>query len=213
MNDFLKFHQSKQTKSSPAARHSNDHQDRRLTRKFNRKLDKFEKSISDVKKEYEVMYPLQTGKTRTDIFTEKNKHLKEKRNKKDDLVKDSSESESESEEVEDEDFKDVDEVLKSTAELLPRRINFIKSKKDLQKEIHKNDEEFIEPIHQLFEREKLLKLLNWKQVNRIGSGLNNLGNTCFLNSSLQCLIYIPLFNNYLNTRTPLHSKKKKMKKN
>eukprot|EP01080_Neovahlkampfia_damariscottae_P005047 gene5047-8643_t len=185
-------------------RRNEDHGDRRMTRKFNRRIQKFDKSISDVKREYELLHPLQTGNTRNDIFTERNKHLKEKRIHKDDLVKDSSDSESEQEE--DEDIKDVDEVLKSTAELLPRRINFVKSKKDKEKESHQSDEPFIEPMHQLYDREKLVKLLNWKQVNRIGCGLNNLGNTCFLNSALQCLMYVPLFNNYLQTRTPIHSK-------
>jgi ubiquitin C-terminal hydrolase len=67
-------------------------------------------------------------------------------------------------------------------------------------------EEFNEPNHYLYERDKLIKMMKWKDIHRIGSGLNNLGNTCFMNSSLQCLLYIPLLNNYLFSRTPVHSK-------
>lgn len=46
--------------------------------------------------------------------------------------------------------------------------------------------------------------LKWTQVHRIGAGLQNMGNTCFLNSALQCLTYTPPFANYMLTRE--HSK-------
>uniref|UniRef100_H3D5R5 Ubiquitin carboxyl-terminal hydrolase n=1 Tax=Tetraodon nigroviridis TaxID=99883 RepID=H3D5R5_TETNG len=46
--------------------------------------------------------------------------------------------------------------------------------------------------------------LKWTQVHRIGSGLQNMGNTCFLNSALQCLTYTAPFANYMLTRE--HSK-------
>ncbi|XP_062234745.1 ubiquitin carboxyl-terminal hydrolase 42 [Platichthys flesus] len=41
--------------------------------------------------------------------------------------------------------------------------------------------------------------LKWTQVHRIGAGLKNMGNTCFLNSALQCLTYTPPFANFLLT--------------
>ncbi|KAM4525037.1 ubiquitin carboxyl-terminal hydrolase 42 [Odontesthes bonariensis] len=58
------------------------------------------------------------------------------------------------------------------------------------------------PQKVLFPPERLS--LKWSQVHRIGAGLQNMGNTCFLNSALQCLTYTPPLANYMLTRE--HSK-------
>lgn len=43
----------------------------------------------------------------------------------------------------------------------------------------------------LFSPEVVSRYLHWHQVQRVGPGFFNEGNSCYLNSTLQCLMYIP----------------------
>jgi hypothetical protein len=55
-----------------------------------------------------------------------------------------------------------------------------------------------EESKEVFNDEFVDSLMYWRHENNPGSGLKNLGNTCFLNSVLQCILYTAPLKNYFN---------------
>lgn len=45
----------------------------------------------------------------------------------------------------------------------------------------------------LFDKSLLQSCIEWKIISSVGPGFYNFGNTCFLNSTLQCLVHLPIF--------------------
>ncbi|KAG2372722.1 hypothetical protein C9374_003640 [Naegleria lovaniensis] len=63
-----------------------------------------------------------------------------------------------------------------------------------------HNKELETPSTFLFPREKIIALNTWTEIKKIGPGLQNLGNTCFMNAALQCIMYTPGMRNFLLTR-------------
>lgn len=81
-----------------------------------------------------------------------------------------------------------------------RRIEFVRAKKvrvigKLQDTEDAPQEK--KQSKQLVPQEAVERLLQWQRAKKIGPGFANLGNTCYLNSVLQCLSYTPSFAQFL----------------
>ncbi|KAG6623998.1 Ubiquitin-specific protease [Phytophthora cinnamomi] len=85
-----------------------------------------------------------------------------------------------------------------------RRIDFVRARnvrvigrlEDAQKQKKEKKE-----AKQLTSADAVERVLAWQHSKKIGPGFANLGNTCYLNSVLQCLTYTPCFAQFLLDKT------------
>eukprot|EP00002_Diphylleia_rotans_P000525 TRINITY_DN10279_c0_g4_i1.p1 TRINITY_DN10279_c0_g4~~TRINITY_DN10279_c0_g4_i1.p1 ORF type:complete len:796 (+),score=172.05 TRINITY_DN10279_c0_g4_i1:50-2437(+) len=59
---------------------------------------------------------------------------------------------------------------------------------------------FQPPSYYLYPQERMVEYLSWKNVSKVGGGVKNMGNTCYLSAALQCLAYTPPIANYVQSR-------------
>jgi hypothetical protein len=102
------------------------------------------------------------------------------------------------------DGKSFNKLLKKKEdddELIPRKIEF-----KLSHILHgENTTIEVEKKADYFDNDYIDSLNSWKKPERVGPGLNNLGNTCFLNSVLQSLFYTSSLRNYVTESDHMRS--------
>nr|CCA25244.1 ubiquitinspecific protease putative [Albugo laibachii Nc14] len=107
---------------------------------------------------------------------------------------------------------------KSAVALLKERpITFVRARKQTQctyaNEFDSNDHNKLakgEQKKSIISKNEILTLMEWRNARKIGPGFSNLGNTCYLNSVLQCLCYTPCLVQYLLQNRNTISKKKQV---
>jgi len=58
---------------------------------------------------------------------------------------------------------------------------------------------FPQPSKVLYALSDANNLMGWRKVQAVGAGLNNLGFSCFMNATIQCLVYTSALQNYIDS--------------
>lgn len=105
----------------------------------------------------------------------------------------------------------IDDYLSNSSQLLHRTITFQKSSQSSKPSSSSapssatttttDTNSFRWPTRYLFPLSSLTPIHRWRSITKIGAGLVNLSNTCFMNSVLQALCYTPALNNYMTAHT------------
>ena len=93
-------------------------------------------------------------------------------------------------------YRRVEFVLASKSTMESSSLPTIKSQSSSSEQV---EDAISGPNPGLCSPQSLLPYLHWNQILKTSQGLYNQGNTCYLNSILQCLLHIPLLSQYILT--------------
>ena len=87
--------------------------------------------------------------------------------------------------------------LQSPTQKPQHQLNVHQKPKQIQSQPINRNSSPSKPASEMFDPAIVLQYMQWKAASRAGPGLFNHGNTCFLNSTVQCLLHTPALSQIL----------------
>jgi ubiquitin C-terminal hydrolase len=103
-------------------------------------------------------------------------------------------------------FRRIDFRLATTNTLSTVDSNLKASSYNALQKVKSKDEvedEISGPIPGLLDPKLIIPILKWNGIRKIAPGFFNSGNTCYLNSTLQCLLHVPALSQYIIQDSPI----------